>query len=85
MRADMGLMAGGRQFDLMLSGHSHGGQIAIPFLGPIRLPPMSQKYPRGWYQVGAMRLYTNRGLGTIALPLRFCARPEITIFTLKCA
>lgn len=75
------------RFDLMLSGHSHGGQIAMPFVGPLgfRLPPHCRKYPRGHYRVGAMHLYTNRGLGTIAVPLRFCARPEITIFTLKCA
>lgn len=72
-------------FDLMLSGHSHGGQIALPFYGPLRLPPMCEIYPRGWYRIGDMQLYTNRGLGTIALPLRFCARPEITLFTLKCA
>lgn len=72
-------------FDLMLSGHSHGGQIALPFFGPLRLPPFSEKYPRGLYQVGDMKLYTNRGLGTISLPIRFCARPEITVFTLKCA
>jgi len=72
------------RFDLMLAGHSHGGQIALPFFGPLRLPPFSEKYPRGLYQVGEMALYTNRGLGTIALPVRFCARPEITIFSLKC-
>jgi hypothetical protein len=74
-----------RLIDLMLCGHSHGGQIAMPFFGPIHLPPYSQKYPRGLYQVGEMALYTNRGLGTVSFPVRFCARPEITVFTLKCA
>lgn len=71
------------RFDLMLSGHSHGGQIALPFWGPLHLPLGAQKYPRGFYQLGEMRLYTNRGLGTIGVPVRFCARPEITVFTLR--
>lgn len=71
------------RFDLMLSGHSHGGQIALPFFGPIHVPVGAQKYRRGLYRVGEMALYTNRGLGTIDLPIRFCARPEITVFTLR--
>jgi predicted MPP superfamily phosphohydrolase len=71
------------RFDLMLSGHSHGGQIAMPFFGPIHLPPGGRKYPCGRYQIGEMIQYTNRGLGVIEIPLRFCARPELTIFTLK--
>ncbi len=73
------------RFDLMLSGHSHGGQIALPFLGPVYVPRGARKYPRGLYRVGDMALYTNRGLGTIGVPIRFCARPEITVFTLKSA
>lgn len=75
----------GGRFDLMLAGHSHGGQIALPFVGPVHLPGGARKYPRGRYQVGEMTLYTNRGLGTTDIPIRFCARPEITVFTLKCA
>jgi predicted MPP superfamily phosphohydrolase len=73
------------RFDLMLSGHSHGGQVALPSGKPIVLPPFCRKYPRGLYQVGEMALYTNRGLGTVGFPLRFCSRPEITVFTLRCA
>lgn len=72
------------RFDLMLAGHSHGGQIALPFFGPIHLPGGARQYPRGRYQVGAMTHYTNRGIGVVDLPIRFCARPEITVFTLKC-
>ncbi len=71
------------RFDLMLAGHSHGGQIALPFVGPVHLPGGARKYPRGRYQVGDMALYTNRGLGTTDVPIRFCSRPEITVFTLK--
>jgi predicted MPP superfamily phosphohydrolase len=70
------------RFDLMLSGHTHGGQLVMPILGPLSLPVGGKKYPRGLYQVGDMMLYTNRGLGTTHLPIRFCSRPEITLFTL---
>jgi len=70
------------RIDLQLSGHSHGGQVAIPFLGPPRLPLMGRKYPAGLYKVGSMALYTNRGIGTVGLPVRFFARPEITVLTL---
>lgn len=73
------------RFDLMLSGHSHGGQIALPVIGPLHLPPFCEKYPRGLYQVGDMALYTNRGLGTVGPPVRLFSRPEITVFTLRCA
>jgi predicted MPP superfamily phosphohydrolase len=71
------------RFDLQLSGHSHGGQVIIPFLGPIHLPYLAQKYPLGRYQVGTMIQYTNRGVGMIAPRVRFNCRPEITVFTLR--
>ncbi len=67
---------------LQLSGHSHGGQIQIPLLGPFITPPFAQKYTEGLYEIGSMMLYVNRGLGTTRLPLRFLSRPELTYFTL---
>ncbi len=70
------------RFDLQISGHSHGGQVVIPFVGPPHLPPLGRKYHTGTYQVGSMIQYTNRGLGVVGLPLRFWCRPEITVFTL---
>ncbi|HZG62688.1 MAG TPA: hypothetical protein VEY13_04140 [Rubrobacteraceae bacterium] len=74
--------AGTGRLCLQLSGHSHGGQVRLPLLTPLFLPPLSRKYPGGLYRVGGMLLYTNRGLG--AHPnLRFNCRPEITIFTLR--
>ena len=76
-------VAATRKFGLMLSGHSHGGQIALPFGVPVYVPQYAHKFPRGWYQVDGMRLYTNRGLGTVGLPMRLCARPEISVFTLR--
>jgi uncharacterized protein len=71
-----------KRFDLQLSGHTHGGQIRLPFLKPLILPPWGKKYFLGRYQVGEMIQYTNRGLGMTGLHLRFAARPEITVFTL---
>jgi uncharacterized protein len=70
------------RFDLQLSGHSHGGQIRLPFIKPLILPPWGEKYYSGEYEVGKMLLYTNRGVGMTGLHLRLFARPEITIFTL---
>jgi predicted MPP superfamily phosphohydrolase len=68
--------------DLQLSGHSHGGQIRIPLLPPLYLPPLARKYVWGEYQVGPLSLYTNAGLGTIDVPIRFKCPPEITLLTL---
>ena len=70
-------------FDLQLSGHSHGGQIRLPLVGPVFLPPLSRKYPAGLYRVGDMFQYTNRGLGVAHLRLRFLCRPEITVLTFR--
>ena len=71
------------RFDLQLSGHSHGGQVVVPFYGPLVLPYLGQKYPSGLYQVGEMLQYTNRGVGMINPPVRFNCTPEITLFTLE--
>ena len=70
------------RFDLQISGHSHGGQVIVPFVGPIVLPRHGKKYPIGLYQVGRMMQYTNRGLGMVYPYVRFMCRPEITLFTL---
>ena len=68
--------------DLMLSGHSHGGQIRLPLIGPLVLPPMGKKYVEGHFQFDQMQLYVNRGIGTVGLPLRLNCPSEITSFTL---
>jgi predicted MPP superfamily phosphohydrolase len=73
------------RFDLQVSGHSHGGQVVIPFVGPLVLPNYGRKYPSGFYKVGEMIQYTNRGLGMVFPYLRFLCRPEITVFTLNSA
>ena len=69
--------------DLMLSGHSHGGQIRLPFVGALVLPPMGEKYVEGYFRFERMQLYVNRGIGTVGLPFRLNCPPEITLLTLQ--
>lgn len=71
--------------DLQLSGHSHGGQIRIPWYGSVFTPDLGQKYSMGLYNfVGSeFHVYTNRGIGTTLLPIRLNCRPEITVFVLE--
>ncbi|MGI8857666.1 MAG: metallophosphoesterase [Thermomicrobiales bacterium] len=72
---------------LTLSGHTHSAQIR---LSPIRhydwvdwpISEMQSAYPRGWFSVRGNRLYVSHGLGISSVPLRFCARPELAVFTL---
>ena len=76
------LSAKTHRFALQLSGHSHGGQIKIPFIEPLILPIGAKKYYAGLSRVEDTITYTNRGLGMTGLPYRFGSRPEITVFTL---
>lgn len=69
--------------DLQLSGHSHGGQVRFPVVGPPYLPPLGRKYPRGLHRIRGLTLYTNIGIGTIRLPVRFWCPPEVTLITLR--
>jgi len=69
----------------MLAGHTHGGQVRLPFLGALVLPPMGKNYAEGHFQIGHMQLYVNRGIGTVGVPFRLNCPPEITIFTLQSA
>lgn len=68
-------------FELVVSGHTHGGQVRIPLLGPpfVLLPKRYRKYVSGLYRVEGTWLYVNRGLGTSFLPIRFNCPPELTI------
>ncbi len=75
----------GQAVSLMLSGHTHGGQVRMPFVGPLALPPLGRKYVEGWFRFGNLKLYVNRGLGTVGIPVRFDCPPEITLFTLRSA
>jgi predicted MPP superfamily phosphohydrolase len=75
----------GQAASLMLSGHTHGGQVRLPVLGPIELPPMGRKYVEGLFRLGNMQLFVNRGIGTIGVPFRLNCPPEITVLTLRAA
>lgn len=68
--------------DLMLSGHTHGGQVRIPFVPPFNLPDYGHNYIEGHFRLGSTQLYVNRGIGTVGLPVRFNCPPEITEITL---
>lgn len=75
--------ASGFDIDAQFSGHSHGGQIRIPGMRPLWLPPLARKYYKGCYRIRKLQLYTNEGIGTIGLPFRFCCPPEVTLVTLQ--
>ena len=76
-----GLSLDGR-VSLQLSGHSHGGQVRLPGRGALILPYLGRKYDAGLYRVRGMWLYTSRGIGVVAPPVRFNCRPEVTQITL---
>ena len=68
---------------LLITGHTHGGQINIPFVPRNRLPGLrGWKYISGWYEVGDLLMYVNRGIGMVNPPIRFLCRPEVTLFIL---
>jgi uncharacterized protein len=69
--------------DLQLSGHSHGGQIRAPLIGAVYLPKLGRKYPRGLKKIDRLSLYTNVGIGTLYVPVRWNCAPEITLITLR--
>lgn len=71
-----------RHINLVLCGHTHGGQVRLPFLPPFYLPRYSGRFVAGYYQVTEHQipLYVSRGVGTSVLPLRFLCRPEIGLF-----
>lgn len=70
---------GTQKVDLMLAGHSHGGQIRIPFYGPIAVPFGVDEYDLGLFQTASGPLYVNPGIGWFPVPVRFRCRPEITV------
>ena len=67
--------------DLQLSGHTHGGHVALPLLGPLAKPRYTGKYIGGLYHVGPTTLYVSRGIG--GAPIRLNCRPEVAVHTLR--
>lgn len=73
-----------RRIDFVLSGHTHGGQVVLPFIGAPYLPsPFGQKYRAGLVRDGERRTYVSRGLGVFFAPVRLNCPPEVTLLTLR--
>ena len=73
-----------KDVSLILSGHTHGGQLNFPLLGPpARLFTKDIRYARGLFRRGETQLYVSTGTGVIGLPLRLGVRPEIAVLRLR--
>ena len=69
--------------DLSLAGHTHGGQVTLEFIHPSLSPSrLITDYVTGWFKKSQSQLYVNRGIGTMFVPIRVGAPPEITVFEL---
>lgn len=66
---------------LVLAGHTHGGQVRLPFVPVFWRPHGSGHYLEGWYDLRGSKMYVSRGIGTSTLPIRFLCRPELSIIT----
>jgi predicted MPP superfamily phosphohydrolase len=75
------------KIDLYLAGHTHGGQVALPLYGAlVTLSARGKQFESGLHKLGDTCEYTNRGIGMeggMAPRVRFCARPEVTVFTIS--
>lgn len=72
--------------DLMLSGHTHGGQVSLPVVGPLVVPSeYGEKYLGGLCQGPRCPVVVSRGVGVAGIPVRFGVPPEIGLITLRCA
>lgn len=71
--------------DLMISGHTHGGQVKIPFIGTPMLPVKNKAYSSGFVKSHKTGVFISRGIGWAAIPLRFNCFPEIAILRLSAA
>ena len=83
---DMIMEVARHNVDLYCAGHTHGGQVALPFYGAlVTFSRFGKRFEAGLYRVGKTWLYVNRGIGVeggIVPRVRFCARPEITVIDL---
>lgn len=72
-----------KHIDLMISGHTHGGQIRFPLIGAPQISSeYGQRYAIGLNRKGLMQVYTTRGIGTIIVPARLNCPPEIVLYKL---
>ena len=76
-------LLGGRRIDLLVCGHTHGGQIRLPFFGALVVPSRHEgEFAAGFHRVGRVLMYVSRGIGAIP-PVRILCRPEVATFTLR--
>jgi predicted MPP superfamily phosphohydrolase len=76
-------LLGGRRIDLLVCGHTHGGQIRLPFFGALVVPSRHEgEFAAGFHRVGRVLMYVSRGIGAVP-PVRILCRPELATFTLK--
>lgn len=68
--------------DLFISGHTHGGQVNIPFVGPLILPVANKNYSSGYIQSEKFGVFISRGIGWAIIPVRFNCFPEIAVLNL---
>jgi predicted MPP superfamily phosphohydrolase len=68
--------------NLVLAGHSHGGQVRIPFLSPLWTPSGTGRFVAGWFEQDRTKMYVSRGMGTTIIDMRLFCRPELDIITL---
>ena len=71
-----------KSFDLVLAGHSHAGQVRLPLIGAIILPPHAQKYYDEHYKIDDTNLYISSGIGTSTIKFRWFNRPSINLYRL---
>ncbi len=82
--AELRALREGERVDLFLCGHTHGGQVCLPFLGAL-VPSTGEagRFERGLHSVGEVPMYVNRGIGlSPGLPLRILSRPEVAVIEL---
>jgi uncharacterized protein len=69
--------------DLMLSGHTHGGQVRLPFIRSFYRAKFGEGFVEGWNRLGETQIYVNRGIGKVVLPVRLACPPEIACLCLR--
>ncbi len=73
-----------KQVHLILSGHTHGGQVILPFIGAVKtFSALGNGYNKGLFEINGTKLFINRGIGMSVFPIRFLCPPEIAVFSFK--
>ena len=77
-------MASEHGIDLVLSGHTHGGQVRLPVVGSVYgRSKLGERFVEGWNRLNGTQIYVSRGIGKVLVPIRFGCPPEITCLRLR--